>query len=160
MRIQAGIITISDRAQQGLLPDRSGLALKEFAEGYQWKVLAQTLVPNDKAAIQRTIREQIALGCQLILTSGGTGIAMRNVTPEAVRQIAVRELPGFGEAMRQQSRKLTEHGLLSRNLAVVVDRTLVVCLPGNASTATECLGIVASAIPHAFEALSEEEPKS
>jgi molybdopterin adenylyltransferase len=157
MRIHAGIITISDHAHQNLQPDRNGPALKDFAEGYQWKVLAQTVVPDDKAAIQKAVREQIVLGCHLVLTTGGTGIALNNVTPEAVRQIAVRELPGFGEAMRQQSRKLTEHGLLSRNLAVVVDKTLVVCLPGNTSAATECLGIVASAVPHAIETLWEEE---
>jgi molybdopterin adenylyltransferase len=158
MQIHAGIITISDRASQGQYPDRSGPALKQFAEGWKWKVLAQAVVPDDQPAIQRAIREQVALGCHLILTTGGTGIALRDVTPEAVREIALRELPGFGEAMRMQCFKRTPSTILSRMLAVVVDKTLVVCLPGKESAATECIAIVASTIPHAVEVLWTEHP--
>src|SRR5207244_8142353 len=97
MQIQAGIITISDRASKGLYDDLGGPALKKAAEGYQWKVVVESLVPDEKREIQRAIREQVAKGCQPILTTGGTGVALRDVTPEAVREIAVRELPGFGE---------------------------------------------------------------
>ena len=78
----------------------------------------------------RSIRDQIGQGCQLILTTGGTGVALRDVTPEAVREIAVRELPGFGEVMRLESMKITKNAILSRNLAAVVDHALVLCLPG------------------------------
>jgi molybdopterin adenylyltransferase len=91
----------------------------------------------------------------LILATGGTGVALRDVTPEAVREIAVRELPGFGEVMRAESLKLTPNAILSRNLAVVVDRTLVICLPGKPSAAVECLGFVTGAIPHCLEILRE-----
>src|SRR6266513_5137264 len=143
MQIHAGIITISDRASKGLYDDLGSPALKGAADGYGWKVLAETLVPDEKRDIQRAIREQIAKGCHLILTTGGTGVALRDVTPEAVRDIAVRELPGFGEAMRMESMKITRNAILSRNLAVVVDTTLVVCLPGRLSGAVECLGFVA-----------------
>lgn len=87
----------------------------------------------------------------MILTTGGTGVALRDVTPEAVREIAVRELPGFGEVMQAASMKLTPNAILSRNLAVVVDKTLVICLPGKPSAAVECLGFVAGAIPHCIE---------
>ena len=155
MQIQTGIITISDRANQGLYDDLGGPALKEAAAGYKWSVTAEALVPDEKRDIQRAVREQIAKGCQLILTTGGTGVALRDVTPEAVREIAIRELPGFGEAMRMQSLKITPNAILSRTLAVVVEKTLVICLPGKPSGAVECLGFVHGAIPHCVEVLQE-----
>ncbi len=155
MQIQVGIITISDRASKGLYDDLGGPALKEAAEGYGWKVLADALVPDDQREIQRAIREHIGKGCQLVLTTGGTGVALRDVTPEAVREIALRELPGFGEVMRLESMKLTKNAILSRNLAVVVDKSLVICLPGKPSGALECLSFVVGAIPHCIEVLQE-----
>ena len=155
LQINVGIITISDRASKGLYDDLGGPALKQAAERHGWSVLDEALVPDEKRDIQRAIRGQIAKGCQLILTTGGTGVALRDVTPEAVRDIAVRELPGFGEAMRMESIKITRNAILSRNLAAVVDKTLVVCLPGKPSGAVECLGFVAGAIPHCIEVLQE-----
>lgn len=155
MQITTGIITISDRATRGEYDDLGGPALKQAATGHGWNVTAETLVPDEKREIQRAVREQIAQGCQLILTTGGTGVALRDVTPEAVREIAVRELPGFGEVMRQESMKITKNAILSRCLAAVVDRALVVCLPGKPRGAVECLGFVASAIPHCVEVLQE-----
>src|SRR5688500_11293418 len=130
MQIATGIITISDRASKGLYDDLGGPALKKAVEGYGWKLIAEKLVPDEKREIQRVIKELIAQGAQLILSTGGTGVALRDVTPEAVREIAVRELPGFGEVMRIESMKITKNAILSRNLAVVVERTLVICLPG------------------------------
>src|SRR5207249_6405075 len=118
---------------------------------YGWEVLGESLVPDEKRDIQRAIREQIAKGCHLVLTTGGTGVALRDVTPEAVREIAIRELPGFGEAMRMECTKITKNAILSRNLAVVVDKSLVICLPGKPSGAVECLGFVVGAIPHCVE---------
>ena len=112
-------------------------------------------MPDEKREIQRAVRELIAKGCELILTTGGTGVALRDVTPEAIREIAVRELPGFGEVMRIESMKITKNAILSRNMAAVVDRTLVICLPGKPSGAVECLGFVAGAIPHCVEVLQE-----
>ena len=88
MQIQVGIITISDRAAKGLYDDLGGPALRKAAEGYAWTVLTESLVPDEKREIQRAIRKQAAHGCQLILTTGGTGVALRDVTPEAVREIA------------------------------------------------------------------------
>jgi molybdopterin adenylyltransferase len=155
MQIQTGIITISDRASKGLYDDLGGPALKKAAEGYGWKVLAESLVPDEKSDIQRAIREHISKGSQLILTTGGTGVALRDVTPEAVREIAIRELPGFGEIMRAESMKITKNAILSRALAVVVEKALVICLPGKPSGAIECLGFVVGAIPHCVEVLRE-----
>ncbi|HVV00640.1 MAG TPA: MogA/MoaB family molybdenum cofactor biosynthesis protein [Verrucomicrobiae bacterium] len=153
--IHAGIITISDRASKGLYDDLGGPALKKAAEGYGWKVLADTLVPDEKSDIQRAVREFADKGCHLVLTTGGTGVALRDVTPEALREVAVRELPGFGEAMRMESLKITKNAILSRNLAVVVGKTLVIALPGKPSGAVECLGFVVGAIPHCVEVLQE-----
>ena len=82
-------------------------------------------------------------------------MALRDVTPEAVREIAIRELPGFGEVMRIESMKITKNAILSRNLAVVVDKTLVICLPGKPTGAVECLGFVAGAVAHCVEVLQE-----
>src|SRR4026208_367116 len=155
MQIHARIITISDRASKGLYDDLGGPALKRAAEGYGWKVTAESLVPDEKRDIQRAIREHIAKGCELILTTGGTGVALRDVTPEAVREIAVRELPGFGEVMRIESMKITKNAILSRNLPAVVERSLVICLPGKPSGAVECLSFVIGAIPHCVEVLQE-----
>src|SRR5215510_998864 len=108
MQIHAGIITVSDRASKGLYDDLGGPALKQAAQGYGWSVAAESLVPDEKREIQRAIREQLARGCHLVLTTGGTGVALRDVTPEAVREIAIRELPGFGEWMRVESMRLTK----------------------------------------------------
>ena len=155
MQIDAGIITISDRASRGQYEDLGGPALREAAQGYGWRVAAQALVPDDRREIQRAIREQAAKGCHLILTTGGTGVAPRDLTPEAVREIASRELPGFGEVMRLESMKITKNAILSRSLAAVVDRALVLCLPGKPSAAVECLGFVAASIPHCVEVLQE-----
>jgi molybdopterin adenylyltransferase len=155
MQIQTGIITISDRASRGEYDDLGGPALKKAAAGHGWAVLAETLVPDEKRDIQRAIREQINKGCHLILTTGGTGVALRDVTPEAVREMAVRELPGFGEVMRMESMKITKNAILSRNLAAVVEKSLVICLPGKPSGAVECLGFVAAAVPHCIEVLQE-----
>lgn len=155
MQLHVGILTISDRASRGLYDDLGGPALKQAADQYGWRVIAEQLVPDEKSDIQRAIREQIHQECHLILTTGGTGVALRDVTPEAVREIALRELPGFGELMRMESMKITKNAILSRNLAAVVDRTLVVCLPGKPSGAVECLGFVVGAIPHCVEVLRE-----
>lgn len=155
MQISVGVITISDRASKGLYDDLGGPALKKAAAGYGWNVMGEALVPDEKREIQRAIREQINGGAQLVLTTGGTGVALRDVTPEAVREIAVRELPGFGEFMRMESMKITKNGILSRNLAAVVEKALVICLPGKPSGAVECLSFVVGAIPHCVEVLHE-----
>lgn len=135
--------------------DLGGPALRQAAQGYGWKVISELLVPDEKREIQRAIKEQVARECHLILTTGGTGVALRDVTPEAVREIAIRELPGFGEVMRMESMKITKNAILSRNLAAVVERSLVICLPGKPSGAVECLSFVVGAVPHCLEVLQE-----
>ena len=153
MTICVGLISISDRAFGGEYDDLGGPALKAVTEGYGWEVGGEILVNDDKTAIQRAIQELINKSCRLILTTGGTGVAPRDVTPEAVREMANRELPGFGEVMRRESMKKSSHAILSRNLAVTVRQTLIVCLPGKPDAAVECLGFVAGSIPHCIEVL-------
>ncbi|MGH7967847.1 MAG: MogA/MoaB family molybdenum cofactor biosynthesis protein, partial [Limisphaerales bacterium] len=155
MKIKTGIVTVSDRASKGLYDDLGGPALKQAAAKYGWDVAAEGLVPDVKREIQLAVREQIAKGCHLVLTTGGTGVALRDVTPEALREICLRELPGFGEIMRIESMKLTKNAILSRSLAVVIEKALVIALPGKPSGAVECLGFVAGAVPHCVEVLQE-----
>jgi molybdopterin adenylyltransferase len=99
------------------------------------------------------VRELIAQGAHLILTTGGTGVALRDVTPEAIREIADREIPGFGEAMRMKSLAITPNAILSRGLGAVVGQSLVLCLPGKPTGAVECLEFVVGAIPHCVKVL-------
>jgi molybdopterin adenylyltransferase len=116
-------------------------------------------VPDEMARIQETIRSFARQGCGLILTTGGTGIGPRDVTPEAIRAMMRVELPGFGEVMRAESMKITPNAILSRNLAAVVDQALVIALPGKPSGAVECLSFVQGAIPHGV-ALAQRTPTS
>ncbi len=159
MQILVAIITISDRASAGDYADLGGPAVKTAADGYGWRVQSEAIVPDETTRIQETIRAFSAQGCGLILTTGGTGIAARDVTPEAIRAIMRVELPGFGEAMRMESMKITPNAILSRSLAAVVDQSLVIALPGKPSGAVECLCFVVGAIPHAV-ALAQRVPTS
>ena len=154
MNIQVGVITVSDRASAGQYDDLGGPLLKESADGYGWSVIAEAIVTDDKEQIQRAIREHIAKGAHLVLTTGGTGVAPRDVTPEAIKEIADRELPGFGEVMRMESMKITKNAILSRNMAAAVGNALVICLPGKPKGAVECLGFVEGAIPHCVEVVA------
>jgi molybdopterin adenylyltransferase len=157
MQITVGLITVSDRATAGEYDDLGGPALKKAALEYGWQVLAEAIVPDEAARIQETIRSFSNQGCGLILATGGTGVADRDVTPEAVRAIMRVEIPGFGETMRRESMKITPNAILSRSLAAIVERSLVLALPGKPSGAVECLSFVVGAIPHAV-ALAQRVP--
>ena len=157
--ITVGVITISDRAAAGEYQDAGGPAVKAGCGQRGWQVLAEAIAPDSREKIQQAIRSFASQGCQLILTTGGTGIADRDVTPEAIREIMRVEIPGFGETMRAESFKITPNAILTRGLAAVVDRALVIALPGKPSGAVECLRFVAGAIPHAVK-LAAREPTS
>jgi molybdopterin adenylyltransferase len=157
--ITVGIVTISDRSAAGEYSDLGGPALKNAAQEYGWQVLSEAIVPDEISRIRETLRSFSDQGCGLILATGGTGIAERDVTPEAIRGMMRVELPGFGETMRRESMKITPNAILSRSLAAVVESSLVLALPGKPSGAVECLGFVAGAIPHAV-ALAQRGPTS
>src|SRR5437867_11110689 len=146
-QINVGVITISDRASAGDYKDLGGPALKEVAQKNGWQVLSEAVVPDDAAKIQETVRSFSKQGCGLILTTGGTGISPRDVTPEAIRTIMRVELPGFGEVMRAESMKITPNAILSRNLAAVVDHALVIALPGKPAGRGEWPSFVHCAVP-------------
>ncbi len=150
--ISVGIITVSDRASRGDYEDKGGPALKSFCEKRGWQVAAQAVVPDEEALIGDMTLE-FTKTCSLVLLTGGTGITERDVTPEAIRAISTKELPGFGEVMRAKSFERFPHAILSRSLATVVGASLVICLPGSPKGAVECLEFVADAIPHAIELL-------
>jgi len=157
--ITVGIITISDRASQGEYDDLGGPALRKAAAGYGWQVLAEAIVPDEITRIQEAIRSFSRQGCGLVLATGGTGVAERDRTPEAIRAIMRVEVPGFGEVMRAESMKLTPNAILSRCLGAVVDSSLVLALPGKPQGAVDCLGFVAGAIPHGVK-IAQKVPTS
>lgn len=157
--IRVGLITVSDRAAAGEYDDLGGPALRAECETRHWPVLAEAVVPDEVVRIQEAIRSFIAQGCSLVLTTGGTGIAPRDVTPEAIRGLLRVELPGFGEVMRAESMKLTRNAILSRSLAAVVGNALVIALPGKPQGAVDCLGFVEGAIAHGVK-LAQRIPTS
>src|SRR5260370_7459236 len=116
MQIVVGIITISDRASAGDYKDLGGPALKEVAQKNGWQVLSEAVIPDHAPRIQETIRSFSKQGCGLILTTGGTGIGPRDVTPEAIRAVMRVELPRFSQLIPPQSIKITPHATLSRHL--------------------------------------------
>ena len=150
-RITVGIVTVSDRASAGEYEDHGGPALRAACEERGWEVTAEAVVPDDLERIQQTVCAFSAQGCGLILTTGGTGVADRDVTPEAIRGILRVEIPGFGEAMRMRSLEITPNAILSRSLGALVDDSLVIALPGKPTGAVECLGFVEGAIPHSVK---------
>jgi molybdopterin adenylyltransferase len=154
-----GILTVSDRASAGIYEDHGGPALRKACEGYGWTVGAEAIVPDEVDRIRESIRSFSAQGCGLVLTTGGTGVDYRDVTPEAIRGIMRVEVPGFGEVMRMKSFDITPNAILSRSLAAMVDSSLVIALPGKPQGAVECLGFVRGAIDHAVK-LAQRLPTS
>ena len=132
MNIQVGIITVSDRAAAGQYEDFGGPRVAKAADGYGWSVIVETVVPDDKEQIQRAIREQIAKGAHLVLTTGGTGVAPRDVTPEALDRVCDKKIPGFGELFRWISfQKIGTSTIQSRADAGVASGTYLFVLPGS-----------------------------
>jgi molybdopterin adenylyltransferase len=156
--IKVGILTVSDRSARGERADASGPALAlAVAERLQGAVVAVTgIVPDDPATISSTLVEWAGgLRLDLILTTGGTGFAPRDVTPEATRSILDREAPGLAEAMRAASLRLTPHAMLSRAVVGIRGRTLIVNFPGSPKGAVENLETILPVLPHAIELLQE-----
>lgn len=156
--IKVGILTVSDRSARGERPDLSGPALAQ-AVRQQWpaaEIASIGIVPDDPVQIAAWLqRGADELALDLILTTGGTGFAPRDVTPEATRMVIVREAPGLAEAMRAASLRVTPHAMLSRAVAGIRGRTLIVNLPGSPKGAVENLTTILPVLPHAVELLQE-----
>jgi molybdenum cofactor synthesis domain-containing protein len=157
MTLRFGILTVSDRSARGERPDLSGPALAELITAQGWKVDRTAILPDELEAL-RQLLSSWADGDDLdvILTTGGTGFARRDVTPEATRRVIEREAPGLAEAMRFESLKVTPHAMLSRALAGIRGRVLIVNLPGSPKAAQENLRVILPVLPHAVELLHDD----
>jgi molybdopterin adenylyltransferase len=156
--IRVGVLTVSDRSARGERADLSGpaVAAAALAQLPEAMVAERAVVLDDRAAIAaRLALWADDLGLDLILTTGGTGFAPRDVTPEATRDVIERETPGLAEAMRAASLRITPHAMLSRGVAGIRGRTLIVNLPGSPKGAVENLATIAPVLPHAIELLRE-----
>ena len=154
MEIKIGIITASDRASAGVYEDLSGKAIidtmNEYIKG-EW-IREYRLIPDEQEAIERTMIELCdGAGCSLVVTTGGTGPAKRDVTPEATEAVCQKMMPGFGELMRQVSLKYVPTAILSRQTAGIRGNTLIVNLPGKPKSIRECLDAVFPAIPYCID---------
>lgn len=148
------ILTVSDRGARGEREDRSGPALRESLAALAGAVIvAEAVVPDEQEAIVAALRQWVAQGITLILTTGGTGFSPRDVTPEATRQVIERETPGLAEAMRASSLALTPHAMLSRAIAGIAGSSLIVNLPGSPRAARENLEVILPALPHGLAKL-------
>jgi molybdenum cofactor synthesis domain-containing protein len=148
--IKAAVLTISDKGSRGEREDKSGEVIKEKLGHINAEVVAYEIVPDEREIISQTIRS-FADRANLILTTGGTGVSPRDVTPEATRDVIERELPGFSEAMRAESFKVTTRSIGSRAVSGMYKDTLIINLPGSPKGVSECLGVVLEAIPHVLE---------
>ncbi len=149
-----GLVSISDRASSGVYEDQGIPALREWfgaAMASPWRMETR-LIPDEQAVIERTLIELAdTLGCHLVLTTGGTGPAPRDVTPEATLAVAHKVLPGFGEQMRQESLKYVPTAILSRQVGAVRGKTLIINLPGQPKAIKETLDGVFAAVPYCLD---------
>lgn len=154
MKARIGIITVSDRASRGEYEDKGGPAIQAwFARvlSSEWEAVAR-VIPDEQALIEQTLIELAdSEQCSLIVTTGGTGPALRDVTPEATEAVCEKMLPGFGELMRSASLKIVPTAILSRQTAGVRGRSLIVNLPGKPSAIDDCLNAVFPAIPYCID---------
>jgi molybdenum cofactor synthesis domain-containing protein len=157
MSIEVGILTISDRRAKEELEDESGEIIEEIITQREFKVVERIIVADEKNEIvQKLIGLADERKVDLILTTGGTGLGERDVTPEATKEVLEREVPGFAEIMRVESFRITPHALLSRAVAGVRGKSLIINLPGSPKAVRECLNIVLPSIPHALSILKGE----
>ena len=140
MMIRFGLLTLSDRSSRGDREDSSGPALARLIQAEGWSVTKQQILPDEESAIRAVLTEwSDGGGLDVILTTGGTGFSLRDVTPEATKAVIQREAPGLTEVMRAESLKKTPHAMLSRAIAGLRGRTLIVNLPGSPKGAVENL---------------------
>ncbi|HSV96090.1 MAG TPA: molybdopterin adenylyltransferase [Spirochaetota bacterium] len=151
--VRVGIITVSDRSSRGEREDLSGPEIRRWAERRGHLVEAESIVPDETERIRDELIAYAARGIDLILTTGGTGFAPRDVTPEATLAVIDRAAPGFAEAMRHRSLAITPHAMLSRAVAGIRGTSLIVNLPGSPKAVRENLEVIEKAVPHAIELL-------
>jgi molybdopterin adenylyltransferase len=157
--MKIGILTVSDRASRGEYEDKGGPAIKAYFEDVvtmEWEAVAQVVpdeIPQIEAALMAMADE---LGCSLIVTTGGTGPALRDVTPEATEAVCQKMMPGFGEQMRAVSLKSVPTAILSRQTAGIRGKSLIINLPGKPAAIKECLDAVMPAVPYCLELIGAQ----
>ena len=157
--MRAAVVTVSDRSFRGERADMSGPVLTRLLEAMGAEVVESLIVPDDQAMIAQTlIRLSDAAACELVVTTGGTGVSPRDVTPEATRSVVEKTLPGMEEAIRQESLTRTPFAMLSRAVVGVRRRTLIINLPGSPKAVQECFAVVHPVLAHAVALLRDENP--
>lgn len=152
--IRAAVLTISDSSFEGTREDRSGPALCERVTAAGWTVTHTQILPDERLRISARLAELADSGlCDLILTTGGTGVAPRDITPEATLDIAERQIPGIGELMRSEGRAFTPLAVLSRGLAASRGTTLIVNVPGSPKGAVQSFDAIVKLVPHLVDLL-------
>lgn len=152
---RAAVLTVSDGVAAGSRKDRSGDVASETLQRLGFEVVARGVVPDDEAKIVERVRGWAdSNAADLIVSTGGTGLGPRDVTPEALRPILDRELPGYGELLRADGLRHTPMAVLSRSLAGTLGPVLIVCLPGSPKAVEQGLSVLAATLPHALDLLS------
>jgi molybdopterin adenylyltransferase len=150
----AGILTISDKGSRGERQDKSGEAIREILSKMDVRIVDYDIVPDEKDLIVETLVKWVDRdNLDVVITTGGTGLTPRDVTPEATLAVVDRIVPGFAEAMRAESLKKTPHAMLSRAVVGTRGKCLIVNLPGSPKAVRECLQVILPALPHAVETL-------
>ncbi|MGZ8547787.1 MAG: molybdopterin adenylyltransferase [Sulfuricurvum sp.] len=151
--IKIGVITASDRASAGIYEDISGVAIQETMREYlkSEHEIVYRCIPDVQATIEETMIELCDVGCCLVVTTGGTGPALRDVTPEATENVCEKMMPGFGELMRSVSLKYVPTAILSRQTAGIRKKSLIINLPGKPKSIRECLDAVFPAVPYCID---------
>lgn len=153
---RAAVITVSDSAYDGLREDSAGPALIEQLIEAGFLVIGHTVVPDERGDIVETLQELVGLDAPLVVTTGGTGLGPRDVTPEATQDVIERPVPGIAEAIRRAGEQRTPYALLSRGVCGAVARTLILNLPGSPQGATDSLATVLPILAHALEVLRSD----
>ena len=151
---KVAIITISDRGSKGEREDSSGPLIREMVKDLQGEVVHYEVIPDEKEIIIEALKKSTdQLNADLVLTTGGTGLSPRDVTPDATLKVIDKEIPGFSEAMRAESLKKTPHAMISRAICGIRGSSLIVNLPGSPKSVKENLSVILPALPHALSKL-------
>ena len=158
MSIHAGVITVSDRGARGEREDKSGQEVMRMLSGATINIAHTMIIPDEKGQIKEALIEYAdRRKLDLIVTTGGTGVSPRDVTPEATLEVIEREVPGMAEAMRRESTAITPHAMISRAVAGIRGRSLIVNLPGSPKGARENLAVILPILKHAVEKIRDDE---